>query len=42
MRFKSFTDDLLLQGFESFATLYFPGARPSWEYASVGHEGYLK
>ena len=34
MRFKSFIDDLLLQGFESFVTLYFPGPRPSWEYAS--------
>jgi len=33
MRFKSFIDDLLLQGFESFVTLYFPGPRPSWEYA---------
>lgn len=34
MRFKSFIDDLLLQGFESFVTLYFPGPRPSWDYAN--------
>jgi hypothetical protein len=34
MEFKPFIDDLLSQGFESFVTLYFPGPRPSWEYAS--------
>ena len=34
MRFKPFIDDLLLEGFDSFVTLYFPGPRPSWEYAT--------
>ena len=29
MRFKPFIDDLLLEGFDSSLTLYFPGPRPS-------------
>ena len=34
MRFEPFIGDLLSQGFESFVTLYFPGPRPSWDYAN--------
>jgi hypothetical protein len=32
--FKPFIDDLLSQAFSEFVTLYFPGPRPSWTYAT--------